>query len=133
MRAMKYNANAHLIASLGADKKVMFRSSDCGDVASCIPTKDTEDLICLETDTKYNLFAVGGRGFLSFFLQVFLVRLILHPSDFVSLMDPRCEKIVRDLKSPDRHMGVRSVCFHKNLLSMGGGKKRKQVVGLMKQ
>ena len=102
VRAMKYNSNTRLVGSLGADKKVMFRSSECGDLVSCVATKDTEDLICLETDTKYDLFAVGGR-------------------DFVSLIDPRCQKIVRDLKSADRHMGVRSVCFHHNLLSMGGG------------
>lgn len=102
VRALRYNARMGLVGTLGSDKRTVFWDVTNGDIVSRVETFDRDDLMCIAAEEDYGLFAVGGR-------------------DFVSIIDPRCRKILRNLKSPDSSMGVRSTCFRHNLLSMGGG------------
>jgi WD40 repeat protein len=102
VRALKHNPNKSLLASLGGDRSLVFWDTHSGDVISEHVPRDVEDLVCLAVDCKLNLFACGGR-------------------DYISLIDPRMDQCVLDIESPDENFGVRSVCLRSKILSMGGG------------
>ncbi len=102
VRALTYAAGPRVVASLGSDRRLALWSPDSGALIRSTATRDHEDLIALECDARHGLFAVGGR-------------------DYVSFFDARTEGIVRSVQTCNRGMGVRSLCFRGDLLSVGGG------------
>lgn len=102
VRAMRYNANSNLLCSLGADAYMHFWDPSTGQVVSSLRARDQEDLVCVGVDSDLNLFACGGR-------------------DYISVADPRMDTLLLNVLSMDEASGVRSVAFHQRMLSMGGG------------
>jgi WD repeat-containing protein 40A len=86
----------------GSDRRLALWDVHTGLLVRSTATLDREDLIALEADPVFGLVAVGGR-------------------DYVSFFDPRQDGIVFSEKSYNRSMGVRSLLFRGNLLSVGGG------------
>ena len=102
VRALRADRGAGRVGTVGADQRVAFWSTETATVERNVPTRDYADLTCLEVDRRHGLWVVGGRQFASF-------------------IDPRCPNVVRSVPSQDRNMGIRSLCMHRMMLSMGGG------------
>ncbi len=102
VRAMRVIRPLKLAASLGSDRRLAMWDTDTGGLVRSTATRDREDLIALEADYQYGLIAAGGR-------------------DFVSFFDPRQEGIVHSEPSFNHSMGVRSISFRGNLMTVGGG------------
>lgn len=102
VRALKMVPRLGLAATLGTDRRLAMWDTNTGGLVRSTATRDREDLIALESDKLYGLVAVGGRELVSFF-------------------DPRQEAVVHSERSPNRSMGVRSIGFRGNLMTVGGG------------
>ena len=102
VRALRHDAVQGVAASLGSDRRLALWDPPTGQLLRSCATRDHEDLIALDADPRFGLFAVGGR-------------------DFVSFFDRRVEGILRSVQTCNRGMGVRSLCFRDALLSVGGG------------
>ena len=61
VRALAYSHRSHHLGTLGSDRRVGFWDAESGERIGSVPTRDREDLICLEVEDQYNLWAVGGR------------------------------------------------------------------------
>ncbi len=102
VRALRHDARQGVAASLGSDRRLALWDPLSGQLLRSCATRDHEDLIALDADARHGLFAVGGR-------------------DYVSFFDRRVDGVLRSVQSCNRGMGVRSLCFRDNLLSVGGG------------
>lgn len=102
VRAMRVVHAARMVASLGSDRRLALWDTCTGALVRSIATRDREDLIALDADPVYGLIAVGGR-------------------DLVSFFDPRQEGVVHSELSHNRTMGIRSLVFRGNLMTVGGG------------
>jgi WD repeat-containing protein 40A len=102
VRALRHDAAQGVAASLGSDRRLALWDPPTGQLLRSCATRDHEDLIALDADARHGLFAVGGR-------------------DFVSFFDRRVDGILCSAQTCNRGMGVRSLCFRDNLLSVGGG------------
>lgn len=123
VRALRYNPNHRLLASLSSDATVHFWDPERSTPLTSLRCPSVEDLVCLEVDVATNVFACGGR-------------------QYVCVMDPRIgETVVRyrweveppnsfshpllsRVSSVNEGQGVRSVGFCRNVLSIGGGRGR---------
>ncbi|KAJ1564574.1 DDB1- and CUL4-associated factor 12 [Nowakowskiella sp. JEL0078] len=104
VRDLRYNTKTRQFMTLSTDgyTKLWDASRADVDVISEVRLQHTNETVCLGLDMVHNLFSVGSQA-------------------HVSLVDPRSASIVHVLDSLDDGWGVRSLAFHHEILTVGGG------------
>jgi len=102
VRDLKFNMQTKQFASLSADGYIKFWDPGVFVPASEVKLNQNRELVCMAVDPVRDLYACGSQ-------------------QYVSLVDPRSNEVVREVESKDASSGVRSVSFNHHTLTVGGG------------
>jgi len=101
VRDLKVNLNNNYFVSLGTEGTLLFWDSTRFEPISTVDLEHSEEVVCIADDGNSTV-AVGSQS-------------------NVTIVDKKSNKIECTLDSPDLNWGVRSVNFHHNLITIGGG------------
>ena len=65
VRAIEFDSNSQIVASLGTDSRLAFWNSNSADNILSLATRDTQEVIALKNDSKFGLWAIGGFEYCS--------------------------------------------------------------------
>ncbi|KAI8896502.1 WD40-repeat-containing domain protein [Globomyces pollinis-pini] len=102
VRDMVVDYHTSQFFTLSADGFVKVWDANRSQVVGSVPLMHTNETVCMGIDSENHYVTVGSQS-------------------HISLIDPREKEIVHIFDSLDEGWGVRSMCIHSDILTIGGG------------